>query len=419
VKDLDGRTIVILDHHWQWFNLHENIDDTPNETHTVMEIMRQIEADYNCKVEVHAMPAGGEVPGLMVSLRAAGDNLYDMVAIGTTHADVTSMYTNGIFMDLNDPRLKDIIDMQNNPWDPESALGLVSGRQFGVHFKSLNSGHLIRSLVIFNTDYLETYSLPNLYEMVFNMTWTWETFESTGRMLIQNSNQQILPVTYNRESQILPSIIASNGGRIVDNTPNGYVFKADEDEKTLAAMQWFVDMVNGGIITRDATVSVHTQSLADGLIMFHFTEIGMLRALMRADQYPSEYRFGMLPIPRGPGREDYASVSFAAHTYHIVDGIDKPEQVAAVLVAMANRLTRPDVLIHELEHGLQDMQSGRVLEMMLDKVVIDHSRVVGTARSTIVNANQRVETGQQTPVAAMQMIAGQVQSQYDAVRIIN
>jgi len=56
------------------------------------------------------------------------------------------------------------------------------------------------------------------------------------------------------------------------------------------------------------------------------------------------------------------------------------------------------------------------LTLLLDRIVIDDSRAVGSARSTIRGAMERIETLQATPVAALQAIADQVQTQYDAVR---
>jgi ABC-type glycerol-3-phosphate transport system substrate-binding protein len=412
--DLGGRTVVIFDSHSQWFNYHENIDLTPNETIHVIELVQQIGLDYNATIEVIPALPGGEIVSHFVTLRAAGDTPYDMVAVGTTGVGLESLYTQNIFMDLNHASVRDIIDIDNNPWDPESSLGLVSGRQFGVHFKVLNSGHLIRSITVFNRTFMETFNLPNLYDMVFNMTWTWDAFESMGLRVIQESGGTVFPLTYNRESQLVPAIVGTNGGRFVDNTPEGYVFVAHEDENTIEALGWFQRMIQGGIIRRDTGLH-QNQQLADGIMMFHFVDIGALRNLTRQDPFPSDYNFGMLPMPRGPQMNDYASVSFAAHTYHIVNDIQAPEQVAAILVAMANRLTRVNIIDHELNYGVQDMESARVLEMLLDKVVIDHSRVIGAARSRLTSANQAVESGSQTPVAALQAIASAIQANYDAV----
>jgi len=414
VMDLGGREIVILDSHSQWFNYHETIDLTPNETLTVMDIMREIGDDFNTSISVVPAPAGGEIVAYLTGLRAAGLAPYDMLAFGTTGTNLESLYSGGIVMDMNHPLTVGIIDFYNNPWDPESALGYFHGRRFGVHFKVLNSGHLVRSTTVFNRTFMDTFALPNLYEMVFNKTWTWNNFETVSNQVIQASGGSVRPLTYNRESQLVPAIIASNGGRVAENTPTGLVFVAHEDENTLEALGWFQAMINQGIITRDTGMH-QNQQLAEGLTMFHFVDVGALRALTRQYPYPSEFNFGLLPMPMGPQMTEYASVSFAAHTYHIFNDIYRPDQVAAVLVAMANRLTRTDIIEHELNYGVQDEYSARVIELLLERTVIDHSRIIGAARSTLVNANQRVETGVQTPVAAMQTIAAQIQVQYDAI----
>jgi hypothetical protein len=414
--DLDGRHIIIMDHISSWYNYNATDPDrTSNETLEVIRIMREIGDDYNATIEVRQGYSGNSMPTNMLAHRSTGDTPYDMYAIGTTDANLVSLYTAGVFMNMRDPRIADVIAFDDNPWDAESGLGLVNGVQVAVHFKPMNSMHLLRSTTVFNRTFMERWNFPNLYEMAFNFTWTFDAFESLAARVIAESNGEVFPLYYNRESGIFPSIVFANGGRIVDATLDGTVFVAHEDEKTMEALNWLYGMREQGFIQR-RTDPHPTTMLANGIMMFSFSELGALRNLTRQDP-ASEFNFGLLPTPMGPSATDYTSVSIAAHMYHIVSDIRHPEEVAAILVAMANRLTRLDIVDHELKFGLQDDTSARVMELILHNVVVDHSRIPGDPRTTIRQAFERIESLSQTPSQSMQQIAEQIQRQYDAVRM--
>jgi hypothetical protein len=414
LMDLGGRHIVMIDHNSQWYNLHAIADMTPNETIEVIDILRQIGLDYNATIEVQQGPSGNNVGPHLQALRAAGDTPYDIYGIGMSDAQLQGSYMGNIFMDMNHPSISHIIDLENNPWDVESGFSKMVGRQFGVHFKIRNSGQLLRSTVVFNSTLAERFQLPNLYEMVFDRTWNWDAFQSVADMVVLASDGTVQPMIYLRESAIAPALIAANNGLVTRNTPGGFVFVAHQDENTLEALNWWARMIEIGHIERVANQPV--RMMADGQAMFIAGDLENLRALTRQDPFPSEYMFGLLPIPMGPQRDDYVSASFTSHMYHIFNDIYRPDQVAAILVAMANRLTRIDIVEHELNFGVQDMESSEVLAMLLDRIVIDDSRAVGSARATIRGAMERIENLTNTPVQALQSIAEQVQGQYDAVR---
>jgi len=133
-----------------------------------------------------------------------------------------------------------------------------------------------------------------------------------------------------------------------------------------------------------------------------------LRSFTRGE-IESNFSWGLLPIPMGPRMNDYVAAQFSADMWFIPNGISNPDQIATILVAMANRLSKINIIETELDYGLQDEDSARVMEMLLDRIVMDYSRSLGDTRNNLTREINEILAGRITPVAAMQRIEAAVQ----------
>jgi len=98
---------------------------------------------------------------------------------------------------------------------------------------------------------------------------------------------------------------------------------------------------------------------------------------------------------------------------YILDNVEKPEQVAAVLVALANRTGKHDMIDTELMYTLQDEESAEILQVMYDNMVCDYSRSISTTRTLFAAANKAILALEKTPKEAYEEIASQVQAYFD------
>jgi hypothetical protein len=404
--DLGGRVINVYTFNYLNFNYWADIDATPNETLEVIEKLREIEEDYNMKFEFEQAPRGGAAVQALMMDRVVGDHNRQIFNINIFHTSPDLMFVENVVMDMYDERIAHIINFDANPWNPGSLMSRMWDRQHGVHFTLANSGEILSSVLTFNRDFMELYNLGNFHEMVFNYTWNFTNFERILRETRTASNGRVIPLVSHREQFIAPGFIFANGGLIIDNTPGGLVFVGPTNDRALEAINYLATLhqenllrLIGGSHPDGVTVHEILERSASGEILMMSGEYDLLRVLTR-QEVPTEYSFGLLPTPMGDHMTDYVAAMIRFDMFYIVNDQPNPEQTAAVLVAMANRLTKLNYLEHELNFGLQDMDSARVFEMMMERQVIDYSRMT-SARNRTTDSIVSAIRGEQTPVQAL------------------
>jgi ABC-type glycerol-3-phosphate transport system substrate-binding protein len=408
LMDLGGREIVFVNtNHGRW-NWADNPDETINDTIEVLHRIAQIEIDYNCKIIVENAARGNATTDLKIALKATGDVLGDMFAFATTDVGTMRMFQNNLVIPVHDPRIVDVIKPDTNPWLEGSGLTTVRGVQHGVHFLTQNNGDIIRACVLFNRDLLQRFNFDNPYEMVRNRTWTWENFESMLRTIVSTS-PEITPVSRITQFNIWGhAFVYSNGGRFSVDTPTGYQFVGHEDEATLAALTFIQTLIADNLMVEN----FYTDFIA-GQSAFGFTIYNDLRGITTQRLVNDLGVIGLLPYPLGPeaiaNNLPYGAVTHHVESFYVAEGIQNPEQIAAIIVAFANRLSRDGVIEHELNFNLRDEPSGDMLEIMLLNHAMNPTELVGGA-ATITN----VINLSQTPRTAMESAAPFVQANYDA-----
>jgi hypothetical protein len=414
-KDLDGRNIHIYTANLYNFVVWEDIDATPNETLDIIRRMNEIAEDYNCTFSFEQTPRAAAAVERLRDNRLVGDKEVDIFNINIFHTQPENIFQENVVMDLRHPAVSDIIDFDNQPWHFGSAMSHLWGTQYGVHFATANSGEILSSVLTFNKDFMERYSLGNFFEMVHNMTWTFDNFERILRLTLTNSNDTVIPLVCHREQFIGPGFIFANGGSLINNTPDGLVYVGDTNDNALEAITFLQRLRadnllvfwDGNVPGEGVTVLEILERTANGEALMMSGEYDLLRTLNRGRPFPSEYSFGLLPTPRGEHMDDYVAAMIRFDMFYIVNDVAYPEEVAAILVAMANRLTKLNIVETELLFGLGDMESAAIFEMMLDRMVIDWSRITGT-RGAITSAIFDTIRGSNTAVQRMTSIANDV-----------
>jgi len=318
-------------------------------------------------------------------------------------------------MPLDHPAIAHIIDFNNQPFHVESALSYMFGHQFGIHILKLNTNNLFRGVTTFNRDLMETLELPNFYDMFRNRTWTWENLEAICRTIVINSNGAVTPIVQTSESSFIPHLIASNGGILAMPTADGGMeFVGHRNAAAMEAMNFAVTLIEDGLLRHQGHGIEVARELIRGTGMMVMGGYSNLRDIT-TQRIPAMDRFGMVPIPIGPQMDDFVTVTFSSAMFYIADGARNPEQIAAVLVAMANRMPRTNIVEHELNFGVQDSESAEVIEYLLDRMGIDFSRITGGARGLIGEANTYIMNLERTPSQAMETIAEYVQYYFDTI----
>jgi len=433
LMDLDGRLITFLAvdarNHWDYD--FEDIDRTPNETLRVMEILREIERDYNTSIEIYwHIPSG--LQQLLVQNRIAGEAPFDLFETNLSDFMVNNIWAAGVVMPVTHPAIVDVIMPHDNPWRASEFTTFgENDTQFAVHFKPFNTPTILRDVLIFNETLRAQFGLPVFYDMVRNGEWTWNTFDNILSEIVSASNGTVFPIAYWHESGVIPVFVASNNGTIVDRTPDGLRFVGDTNDNALEAMNFIRTIAERDFFHPMSPRHQHFSTehfggiLARGEALFAFGEYATMKNLTRqAIGYENDFTFGILPPPIGPRGTNFVGVISSDMLYHVMYGIERPEEAAAVLVAIANRTGQRTyrMIDHERRYSLQSEASAEMLEILLNNIVIDVSRIHGSSRSAgaqgLVGAGLRILRLEQTPVQSMQEIAPLAQVWFDELNAL-
>ncbi len=428
--DLGGREIKFVSSVASRYQYATDKDNTSNDTLKVIEAIESIEKDYNCKITFEQLK-GTKVADIYITSVAAGDVYSDIGEWGVSDIYLDQLYSNNLMMPLDSPEIADIIKLDTNPWHSASEFGKMFGNQYGVHFKTLNSPDLVRAVCLFNKELAQKYELGDLYELVNTNQWTFEKFQELCAKIATSANGEVYPLSYLTESVFAPLFIYANGGTVceIDEATGKYKYTAIND-KTLYALNYLVDLGKSGYIhpyseqKNSKERAQLTQNFAKGESVFMFTSYAALKNFKTgADvnfytgvKIDTEYEFGLLPGPIGPdGDGKYSSVTYTENLFHVVKGTKNPEQVAAVLVAIANRTSKDyDLMIEEeLMYSLYDEDSADMLELMYNNTYADLSRTAKDSRGAISPAIKKMFTFEKTPKEALEEVETKIVSVFD------
>jgi len=447
--DLNGRVIRIACSVATRYCYAKNADgkddpDNTNEaTREIVEIMKGIEKDYNCTFVVNddkgAGIKGKDIVKALLTGQREGAAAYDIIDEGVSDTYLDQIMAQGLVMDLNDPQIADIIKLDTNPWTAQSDYGAYQGAQYAVNFVTKNSSNILRNALLFNKDLAEQFGLGDIYGMVKDGTWTWEKFEEMCESIAKQSDGSVIPAGYGKENLIFPMTVASNGAAVAIMQDGHHVYNGTDD-KVLEAANWIYNLREKGYLAPNWTVTVDdkkvmveggidldgktagaTGSFAGGQCVFYFDFYGDLQKLTQGS-VETNYSFGLLPHPLGPTyssqgadvcKQNYHGVTYSADMKMIAAGVEKPEEVAAVLVALANRTSKPaaDVLAIEMRDTLDDEESGEMLMIMYNDMRSDYSRMFTSNK--VGNAGTWVLKLEKTAAQAFEEIAAETQALYD------
>ncbi len=414
--DLGGRTIKIVSTISKRYVYktdsegNPDPDNTDNDTVEIVKAIESIEKDYNCTIEFEQLKAKNLVNALITE-QSAGGTYCDILEFGCSDTYLEQIYAANLVMDVNDERIADIIGLESNPWLPASDFGLWAGHQYGVHFKTNNSGDIIKAAVLVNKDLLAQYGYEDIYQHYYDKTWTFDKFAEMCASIASQSDGTVYPVVYGKESLFIPVLIYANGGSLATYEDGKYQFTGLTDN-TLEAINFAVDLQTKGYISPQSEVDAVT-AFANGEAVFLFDIYNTLKKLTTGET-ECNYEIGLMPGPLGPsGDGEFNAVTYTEHLFHVMDNVEKPEEVAAVLVALANRTSKHDMIDTELTYSLQDEESADVLQHMYDNMKCDYSRSISTTRSLMVGANKSILKLEKTPKEAYEEIASQVQAYFD------
>lgn len=434
--DLHGRVIrIACSVGWKYNRLYSATGEetTVEKDREFIDVLDQIAKDYNCSFEVTPSRKGKNIVQDLQDGVTTGDVLYDIIDEGVSDTYMDKIFSQGLVMDLNDPAVKDIIKVDTNPWKPQSDYGIYNGVQYGVNFVTTNSTNDLRNALLFNIDLAEEYKLGDIYEMVKKNEWTWEKFEELCEKIKKESGGTVTPCGFGKENLLFPMVLSANNAATGRRDASGKMQYTALEDVALQASNWIYKLRQNGVMapaSGEGSIGVgRTEKTTaekyfeDGACVFFFDFYGDLQKLTgnSSNAIETKYTFGLLPCPLGPeavkNGDTCHGVTYSVDLQMIAAGIEKPEEVAAVLVAIANRGSKvaQNVYDVETEKTLQDEGSVEMFKIMYEDMRSDYSRAyckigISTACNKILNLEA-------TPKEAFEGIQQETQGIYDGTII--
>lgn len=180
--DFEGETFYVLgrtnDTYSQFVNFEIDAESITGDlvNDAVYQRNSVLEEKYNIVIEQDLQ---NDPHTLLKRLITAGDDVYDLAFIGLKYAG--SMSTEGNFYDLNS---LDYLDFDKPWWSQEINNSISINNQLFYTTSDYNLMDKNRTyILIFNKDMLEAHNLDNLYDYVYDGSWTLDKMNSLNSVV--------------------------------------------------------------------------------------------------------------------------------------------------------------------------------------------------------------------------------------------
>ena len=305
----------------------------------------QIEKEFNVKVEVVAMhyDDGSIINDLQQGLLAGtADGVYAVKLVDAyqyakegffcplTHCDIAP----SIIDQFVDPELLKFQGEQYFFNTGATVIDLVRGRRAGFPGEAL----------VWNKTKFEAYGLPNLYELVENGEWTWETFKQIAieatRDLDGDGVTDIwgyAPYAYPWGFPEAHNWLATNGANVTTVDENGRVVFALDSPAALEALNFYQELHQLGVAY---TKEPGYQAISNDKVLMAFCPMWTLFIL---ENHSDE--LGLVPLPRGPRMDKHVFPAVSGEVYvFAIPATTKENPEALVALARALHYDSPEYI---------------------------------------------------------------------------
>lgn len=184
----------------------------------------------------------------------------------------------------------------------------------------------LNQYTFYNKKYLAAagYSAQDLVKTAKEGNWTWDYFKQVA-MDVNDPDKQVYALLTGQENSLVYNLMASNGGDYIKKeVVNGLEvdrFAAQENE-SIDAWRFYLELEKNNLVM--------PKSMGSEDVWFRNGKVAMmLTYLNRCDKYADypELEFGILPIPKAPGAENYVSMVNWFMPYGVFKNVKNPEGV--------------------------------------------------------------------------------------------
>jgi multiple sugar transport system substrate-binding protein len=408
-----GTEEVTYDFGGRVFRIGSYYDMTPDpESNAVnaalAERIAYVEENYNCTIEF--VDLGEDYVDDYTTSVLAGDPVCD-IGYAITTTVLPTLIEGGIAYPISD---LGVIDFDSYKWRKDV---VDAGYYKGKNYTLLLADPEIRYGIFWNKTLFEQYGLPDLYELYNNGEWNWDKFKEVAQNanVDLDSDGTIDIYGFNERADFAWCYLYSNEAYIADKTETGMTVDLSDNRiiEALTAYQDFATSVNYRSI--DWSVDDWDSlilSFQNGTSMMCLEEFWI--SYMYLNNMSDDW--GWVPFPMGNSASEYSCYGKENGCRIILNGVDKPEEVALVYDLITDIADSEedfnDLLEDQLESWCDDAETVENVSYIYEKGLSKINCINGfsTLNAHVNDMMTSISSGEMTPQTALDTYTSQIET---------
>lgn len=367
-----------------------------------------VEENYNCTIEF--VDLGEDYIDDYTTSVLAGNPICD-IGYAITTTVLPTLIEGGIAYPISD---LGVIDFDSYKWRQDV---IDAGCYKGTNYTMLLADPEIRYGIFWNKTLFDEYGLPDLYELYENGEWNWAAFKDIAQKAnVDKDNDGTIDINgFNARENLAWCYLYSNEAYIADKTDSGMTVDLTDGRiiEALTAFQDFTSTVDYRPI--DWAVDEWDSlilSFQNGTSMMCLEEFWI--SYMYLDEMSDDW--GWVPFPMGNSASDYSCYGKENGCRIILNGVEKPEEVALVYDLITDIADSEeefnDLLQDQLETWCDD---GETLENVSYIYETELSRInwingFATLNGAVNTMLDAISNGEMTPQTALDTYQSQIET---------
>lgn len=367
-----------------------------------------VEENYNCTIEF--VDLGEDYIDDYTTSVLAGNPICD-IGYAITTTVLPTLIEGGIAYPISD---LGVIDFDSYKWRQDV---IDAGCYKGKNYTMLLADPEIRYGIFWNKTLFDEYGLPDLYELYENGEWNWAAFKDIAQKAnVDKDNDGTIDINgFNARENLAWCYLYSNEAYIADKTDSGMTVDLTDGRiiEALTAFQDFTSTVDyrpidWAVDDWDSLIL----SFQNGTSMMCLEEFWI--SYMYLDEMSDDW--GWVPFPMGNSASDYSCYGKENGCRIILNGVEKPEEVALVYDLITDIADSEeefnDLLQDQLETWCDD---GETLENVSYIYETELSRInwingFATLNGAVNTMLDAISNGEMTPQTALDTYQSQIET---------
>ena len=381
---------------WEW---NEDGETSGDKIHDAI-YNRQVRTEERLGIKIVIAKQNGDwdhrnsfITAVEANVESGSQDAFDLVGQYTPAAPIGAM--KNLYTNLSDVEYLD----WERPWWPQDIQESCHINNNVYFITGDITGTLVRNIhcIIGNLDLANNYSLPNLYDLVDNMEWTFDKFAELSLGTIQGINPDgsaCYSVTFPNNVEY-DSLFYGAGFRFVEHDADGKLvmsegLKSDRLESWYQTCQSFLlDNTDVEILAINGA-----NGFTSGNVLFHCGGISDVQNSLQ----DVNFDFAVLPFPLyDKDQEEYYTItSYWVSMYSIPTNAADPKQSAAVLECLSSygyRYITPVIYQEAFQYRYLDtLENANMFDLLHNTLVFDPGRLFADQINCFAGFRQAAQT---------------------------